>query len=309
MCTRGENMNHLGTKPFRYRLRRGMQAAACKVLRYTFMSRVYYRILMKKKLHLKNPQTFNEKLQWLKLYSYPHDAAVIQCADKYRVREYLTERGYGHCLNELIGVWDNARDIDWASLPERFAIKCNHGCAYNIICGDRATFDTAVAEKQLNRWMKEDFSLYNCEVHYRHIEPKIICEKYIETEDGFFPVDYKFFCFNGEPKFIGVFIDREVGLRRVFLDLDWKPLPYAKENGDSVALKKPECYDEMLKTVKDLCRDFTFVRVDLYAMDQKVVFGELTFTPSGALADYLTPEADLALGQMLDISKEMNKGK
>ncbi len=296
-------MNYLGTKPLIYRIRRFLQVVACKVLGYNFMSRVYYRILMKKNLKLKNPQTFNEKLQWLKLNDYPHNDAVIQCADKYRVRDYLTEHGYEHCLNELIGVWDDAEKIDWTSLPERFAIKCNHGCAYNIICGDKSTFDTKTATKQLSRWMKEDFSLYNCEVHYRHIKPMIICEKYIETEDGFFPVDYKFFCFNGEPKFIGVFIDREVGLRRVFVDLDWNPLPYAKDSDDSVQLKKPECYDEMLQAVKDLCRDFTFVRVDMYAMGRQVIFGELTFTPSGALADYLTPEADIAIGKMLDINK------
>ncbi len=300
-------MNYLGRKPFKYRLRRSMQKLACKVFGYTFMSKIYYRIVIKKKLNLKNPRTFNEKLQWLKLYNYPKDPRVVQCADKYRVRDYLSERGYECYLNDLIGAWDNAKEIDWDKLPDRFAIKCNHGCAYNIICGDRASFDTEAATKQLNRWMKEDFSLFNCEVHYRHIKPKIICEKYIETEDGFFPVDYKFFCFNGEPKFIGVFIDRDVGLRRVFLDLDWKPLPYAKDCGEGAELKKPECYDEMLKVVRELCKEFTFVRVDLYAMGKQVVFGELTFTPTGGLADFFTAEADLAVGEMLDISKEMSE--
>lgn len=300
-------MNYLGNKPFMYRVRRRMQALACKLLGYKFMSRIYYRIVMKQRLNLKEPRTFNEKLQWLKLYNYPKDPRVIQCTDKYRVRNYLTEHDCAKYLNELIGVWEDVRDIDWTSLPDRFAIKCNHGCAYNIICGDRTTFDTKAATKQLKRWMKEDFSLYNCEVHYHYIKPKIICERYIETDDGFFPIDYKFFCFNGEPRFIGVFIDRDIKLHRVFLDLEWNPLTYAKDGSEGIVLKKPKCYDEMLRVVRKLCREFTFVRVDLYAIGNRVVFGELTFTPTGGLADFFNIEADLAIGEMLDISKEMNK--
>ena len=300
-------MNYLGNKPMLYRIRRFAQACAAKVCGYTFMSEIYYRIVMKQKLNLKNPHTFNEKLQWLKLYSYPKNKTVIQCADKYAVREYLKEKGFEKYLNQLIGVWDCAEDIDWSTLPERFAIKCNHGCAYNIICGDRKTFDTVAAQKQLSRWMAEDFSLFNCEVHYHYINRKIICEKYIETEDGFFPVDYKFYCFNGIPKFIGVFIERDVELQRVFLDLDWNPLPYAKNGGSGKLPKKPVCYEEMLSVVRELCCDFTFVRVDLYEMDQKVLFGELTFTPTGGLVNFFSYETDIALGQMLDISKEMNE--
>ena len=300
-------MNYLGKKPMLYRIRRWFQASATKLFGYVFMSRVYYRIVMKQKLNLKSPQTFNEKLQWLKLYSYPQNKTIIQCADKYAVREYLIEKGLGKYLNQLIGVWDRADDIDWSILPEQFAIKCNHGCAYNIICRDRKTFDTNFAQKQLSHWMTEDFSLFNCEVHYHYIKRKIICEKYIETADGSFPIDYKFYCFNGIPKFIGVFIDRDIKLQRVFFDLNWNPLPYVKNNSVGKEPKKPICYEEMLNVVRELCRDFTFVRVDLYEMDQKVLFGELTFTPTGGLADFFTLEADLILGQMLDISKEMNE--
>ena len=109
------------------------------------MSKRLYKQRLNKKLNLKNPQTFNEKIQWLKLYYCPNNPLVIQCADKYLAREYIKERGYGQYLNKLIGVWDSVDEIDWDRLPEKFAIKCNHGCGYNIICDDKSKLDISEA--------------------------------------------------------------------------------------------------------------------------------------------------------------------
>ena len=174
-----------------YKIRRNIQRALCSVLPQEFMSSLYYRIRVKEPLNLKNPTTFNEKLQWLKLYYCPNQKTVIQCADKYAVREYLAERGLEHLLNELIAVWDRAEDIDWDNLPQQFVLKCNHGCGYNIICADKSKLDTAEAVKRLNAWMSEDYSKYDAEPHYAKIPRKIICEKYLEGKkdtsifDGF----------------------------------------------------------------------------------------------------------------------------
>lgn len=271
------------------------------------MTKVFYRIVMGRKLNLNKPETFNEKIQWLKLNYYPYNSTVIQCADKYRVREYVKSKGLDDTLIGLYGVWDNVQDIPWDDLPDKFALKCNHGCAYNIICDDKNSLDKKKAIKQLNRWMKEDFSLFNCEVHYSRIDRKIICEKYIETDGGFFPVDYKFFCFNGKPAFIGVFIERSTELKRVFMDLDWKPLRITKDCISDIP-KRPSCYTQMLHDVEILCKDFVFVRVDLYALNNSVVFGELTFTPTGGMAPFFLSAADRELGDLLVIPDEIKRG-
>ena len=122
------------------------------------------------KLDLKNPRTFNEKLQWLKLYYYPQNDLAVKCADKYRVREYIKDKGYENTLVPLLGAWDNVEDIDWDSLPNKFVLKCNHGCAYNIVCNDKTEFDRIKAKKQLNTWLKEDFGAFNIEPHYSNIK-------------------------------------------------------------------------------------------------------------------------------------------
>ena len=133
------------------------------------VSKIRYREVFGAELDLENPKTFNEKLMWLKLKKYANDPLVSQCSDKYAVREYVEKCGLGETLNGLIGVWDKAEDIEWEKLPNRFAIKCNHGCGYNLICQDKTKFDTKKATDQLNAWMKDDFWMEYAEVHYKTI--------------------------------------------------------------------------------------------------------------------------------------------
>ena len=178
---------------FIYKARRKIQVVAHKLFSNEFMSKLYFKIVLKEKLDLENPKTFNEKLQWLKLYYYPQNDLAVKCADKYRVREYIKEKGYENTLVPLLGAWDNVEDIDWDSLPNKFVLKCNHGCAYNIVCSDKDGFDKIEAKKQLNTWLKEDFGAFNIEPHYSNIKKhKITCEEFL----GDNLVDYKFFCFN-----------------------------------------------------------------------------------------------------------------
>ena len=298
-------MNNLSKKPIQYRIRRKCQVLAVKLFGYKIMSKVFFWIVMKKPLHLNDPQTFNEKIQWLKLFYYPTNDLIVQCSDKYAVRKYIASKGFEDILVPLLGVWNSVDELNWDSLPKKFALKCNHGCAYNIVCDDKQSLDFQAVKRQLNTWLKEDFSLFNCEVHYSKVKRKILCEEYIETKDGFFPIDYKFFCFNGVPRFVGVFIERSTNLKRVFLNLSWEPINVTDDTNCEIP-EKPICYDRMLEVVKILCKDFIFVRVDLYAMDEKVLFGELTFTPTGGLAPFFTIEADKEIGKMLDITSVIN---
>lgn len=271
-----------------------------------YVSKVMYKSAFKRKLNLDNPMYFNEKLMWLKINQYANDPLVIQGADKYKVREYVKNCGLSEILNGLIGVWDSAEEIDWDSLPEKFAIKCNHGCGFNIICRNKNEFDVKAATKKLNKWLKKGSWREYAELHYRHITPKIICEEFLAGKNGDLPVDYKFYCFNGEPLYIGNFIERnmeEGTIIRGYFDLDWSPSDVFKDKDkmDATKFPRPENLEKMIEYAKILSKPFPFVRVDFYDVGGKVVFGELTFTPTGCLGTYYSDDAYLKLGNSLKI--------
>lgn len=284
-----------------YKLRRKGQKLAHKILSDKFLSKVYFKILLGKKLNLDNPQTFNEKLQWLKLYYYPKNKTVIQCADKYAVRDYITKKGYGDTLVPLVGVWKRSSDIDWSKLPHKFVLKCNHGCAYNILCSNKDKFDTKDAENQLTSWLKEDFGAFNVELHYSKINPRMItCEEYL----GDCITDYKFFCFNGKPEFIYVsndlIHDRQAQIG--FFYLDGKKMPLKRDDyTDIESVEFPTYFEEMKKMAEDLSKDFPFVRVDFFIANDRYYFAELTFTPSACMMPFNPDKYDLEWGNMLKL--------
>lgn len=286
---------------FIYKTRRKIQVVAHKLFSNEFMSKLYFKIVLKEKLDLKNPRTFNEKLQWLKLYYYPQNDLAVKCADKYKVREYIKDKGYENTLVPLLGAWDNVEDIDWDSLPNKFVLKCNHGCAYNIVCSDKTEFDRIKAKKQLNTWLKEDFGAFNIEPHYSNIKKhKITCEKFL----GDNLVDYKFFCFNGIPKFIYVSSDliHDRQARIGFFNIDGSKINLKRDDYASIEkIELPSFYNEMLKMASKLCKDFPFVRVDFFVTKNKYYFAELTFTPSACMMPFNPKEMDLEWGEMLNI--------
>ena len=263
-------------------------------------SQFWYWGLFKRPLKLKNPVTLNEKLMWLKLNVYADDPLVCKCADKYLVREYVKDAGCEEILNTLLGVWDRVEDIDWTALPESFALKCNHGCGYNILCPDKSKLDVDAAKTLLKRWMKQDFWKKLAETQYRRIPKKIICEAFLD--DGA-PVDYKIYCFHGEPSYILACAGREAGKPKFyFFDHDWKLCPITKDgkNADpGFTMERPKQLEKMLEYARQLSRPFPFVRADFYCVQDRIVFGELTFTPSGALDTDRLPETDLLFGNML----------
>lgn len=286
-----------------YLMRRKLQLVAHKLFSDEFMSKVYYRIVMKKKLSFKNPKTFNEKLQWLKLYYYPQNEDVIIATDKYKVRDYVKQKGLEGILTPLIGVWDNVSDIKFSYLPDQFVLKCNHGCAYNIVCDDKISFDINDAKKRLGKWMKEDFGAFNIEIHYSEIkEKKVICEEYLGAD----LLDYKFFCFNGIPKYLYIsedlLHDRQAKIG--YFDTDGNKLNLKRnEYADYNIEKFPTFYEKMLKDAAILSKDFPFVRVDFFVTKEKYYFAELTFTPGGCMNNFNPERYDFEWGQQLDIQK------
>lgn len=286
-----------------YMIRRKLQVVGSYVFPDWLLSKLYSIILLGRIVNLDNPQTFNEKIQWLKIYKFPKDPLIIQCADKYRVKEYLNEKSLGDREVPLLGVWEKTEDVPWEALPNSFVLKCNHGCAYNIVVRNKKLANRIEIFKQLNEWLKEDFGRFNVEPHYSHIKKRLIlCEEFLGDKI----TDYKFFCFNGLPKFMYVSTDlihdreAEIG----FFNLDGSKMAMKRNDyKDLESVKLPSKYDQMLSDAKKLCEGFEFVRVDFFVLPQKYYFAEMTFTPGGGMIPFNPREYDFKIGCMLNIKK------
>lgn len=266
-------------------------------------TKILFKKYMGYSLDLDNPQTLNEKLQYLKLRTYAGNDLVTQCADKYAVRNYVEKCGCADTLVDLLGVWDEADKIDFSSLPDKFALKCNHGTGSNVLCTDKSKLDIENTKFLLNKWMREDTGRQRVELIYAHIERKIIAESFIETSDGKPPKDYKIFCSYGEPKFFFVASDRFDGNTKFdYFTLDWKwiPVKNGHPNAGPDIIVCPDGWEKMLETAKKLSKPFPLVRVDFYYEGGKVIFGELTFLHFGGLTPFDPPEYDLNFGRLID---------
>lgn len=288
-----------------YIIRRKGQQLLAHVLSKETISKMYYKINVRQDLHLDNPVAFTEKLQWLKLYYCPNNPKVIQCADKYAVRDYIKEIGEENLLNTILGCWTDVKDIPWNELPQQFVLKCNHGCGYNIICSDKTKFDIEEAKRKLQRWMKEDYASYDIEPHYGKIKRRIICEKYLG--DGV--VNYNIYCFNGKPIFFSLASGLADGKdeRLTYYYVDGRKAEFKNRAFLTDDVQLSPLLPEMVKCAERLSKDFPMVRVDLFDINGKMILSELTFTPGGTFIPIEPYEADIELGKMLDISKVMNK--
>ena len=274
----------------------------------TLTSKIYYETKLKKKLDLKNPKTFNEKLMWLKLNTYEKDKLITKCADKYKVREYVENCGCGEILNELIGVYDNVEEIDFEKLPDKFVLKCNHAAGYNIICQDKSKLDIDKTKRQLKKWLKSDYWKYVAELQYKNIEKKIICEKFLDSKDGNAIEDYKIYCFNGKPLFCMICVGRNLGRPKYYImSKEWELMrinPTGINAPKDFKIEKPKCIDQMYMYAEKLSKPFKFVRADFYDYNERIIFGELTYTPAGCVDGNYTEEALLKLGEMINLKGE-----
>ena len=258
-------------------------------------------------LDLDHPQTYNEKLQWIKLYDRKPE--YVMYADKYKVREYIVKTIGENYLIPLIGMYKRAEDIPWQDLPNRFVLKCNHASGTNIICKNKADLDIASAEKKLNAWLKKNAYWGAREWCYKDINPCIICEKFIETDDGNTPDDYKFMCFNGVPRLIQVHHDRYGNHTLDYYTPEWKKadLQRIDANISTKIMDKPEKLDEMLSIAEKLSKDMYYARIDLYYVSGKIYFGEITLYPTGGFSTFTRHEDDLLLGSYIKLPTD-NRG-
>lgn len=268
-------------------------------------NRAAYFVKNKRLLSLHDPVRFSEKLIFLKLNCYNHDPAVRMCADKYAVRAYIAEKGFQRYLNDLLYVYDDADSIDFSALPQRFVLKWNFGAGYNIICPDKDRLDTEKARKQLKKWGKEKYHLYNGELQYKGIRKKIICERFLGDNGGTVPDDYKLYCFNGKVRAIFVMSGRGRELRTMFLSPEWEILGNTEKYKPLDRIAKPKCLSEMIGFAESISGRFPFVRVDLFVIEDKIYFGELTFTPAGGIYASEMEIDGKSMGDLLDIQREL----
>ncbi|MBR1601006.1 MAG: glycosyltransferase, partial [Alphaproteobacteria bacterium] len=264
----------------------------------------WYERLHHKKLNLNNPKTFNEKIQWLKLYA--STPIKTRLADKYLVRDWVKETIGEKYLIPLLGVYDSFDEINFDGLQNQFVIKCNHGSGYNIIVKDKSQIDKDEIRSKLTRWMNENFAFrVGTELQYKNMQPKIIIEQMIKNEKAEDLNDYKFYCFNGVVKYVQVISERINGTHKVsFYDMNWKKQPWWDNVFYEGKVEKPKKIDEMVMLAEKMCQGFCFVRVDLYYLDtNEIYFGEMTFSPSSGGMRWSSEAINLRLGEMINLPK------
>lgn len=257
------------------------------------------------------PKTFTEKLQWLKVYN--HRPEYTTMVDKYAVKKYVADRIGKQYIIPTLGVWDKVDDIDWDSLPEQFVLKTTHGGGSGgvVICKDKMTFDKNAAIVKLNKSMSSDIYSALREWPYKKVKRQVIAEKFMIPNDklndpAYDLTDYKFFCFNGVPKFCQVIRDRHTCESIDFYDMDWNHQGFVGLNPVARNGLTPVARPTHLKEMQSLCcklsEDIPFIRVDLYVIDGKVYFGELTFYPASGFGDFTPSEWNKRLGDLIQLN-------
>jgi len=255
-------------------------------------------------LNIENPKTYNEKLQWGKIYS--NNNLAKKCADKLLVREYVKEKIGNNYLNDLIKVYENTKSIDFSRLPNQFVIKATHDSGSVLIVKDKLKIDLEKL-KEIEKNLKINYGHLSKEWVYDDIKPKIIIEKFLESEDGKSLKDYKIFCFNGQPKIIQVDLDRFEGHKRNFYDTSWNRLDLEIEYPSvDYDVKKPDLLDEMLLASKKLAEPFNHVRVDWYIHHNKLIFGEMTFFHGSGFEKFSSLEWEEKMGSWFEVSKDLS---
>lgn len=267
---------------------------------------IKYRVIMDYKKvkgelpNLKDPTTFSEKMQWIKIYgNLPKYQNLV---DKYEVRKYIESNIGKKYLINLIDKFESVDEIDFDKLPKSFVLKLNYGSGYNIIIKDKDKVNIEEVKNKLNNWLSQKFYLITNELQYKNIPPKILCEEYMEDESGSLR-DYKILCFDGEPKIIQVDSDRFKNHTRSLYDIEWNKLNFKRGNIEmsNIDINKPEKLKEMLDLARKLSKNIPFVRVDFYYIDNKIYFGELTFTPASGRGQFTPIEMDKKIASMIDL--------
>lgn len=265
--------------------------------------KLIFRAHMGRKLDLKNPRTFGEKLQWIKLYDRKPE--YTQMVDKYTVRSYISEKIGAQYLIPLLGVWDDPHDIDFSKLPDRFVLKCTHDSGSVRICKDKKTFQTQEAVDHLARCLKRGTYWPTREWPYKYVKPRVIAEQYMEDESGEGLRDYKVMCFHGEPKLIQLHLGRYSHHTQDFYDPNWQKTKISQSRigmpTSNIDSPKPDCLKEMLEKSAQLSQGIPHLRVDWYCIRGKLYFRELTFFTGSGFEVFDDDSDDLLLGSWIHL--------
>lgn len=262
-----------------------------------------FRMEMGKKLDLENPKTYNEKLQWLKIYD--RKPIYTTMVDKYAVKKLIAEKIGEQYVIPTLGVWDSFDDIDFDSLPHQFVLKCTHDSGGLVICRDKSKLDIDAARKKINKFLKREYFWGKREWPYKDVPPRIIAEQYMEDEETAELRDYKFFCFNGSMEALFIATDRQVPGEEVkfdFFDKNCERLPLKQGHQNAKNLPKmPGRFNEMKTLAEILSKDIPHVRIDFYEVNGKVYFGEMTFYHFSGLVPFEPEEWDYTFGSWITL--------
>ena len=268
--------------------------------------KVLYRVIMGRKLNLKNPKEYNEKLQWLKLNDRKPEYSTM--VDKYEVRGYIEDLLGDKYLIPCLGIYDSVDDIDIDALPDRFVLKCTHDSGSVEICKDKSSFDIEGARHRLSQAMKRNYYATYREWPYKYVKPRIIAEGYLEGDGGDLK-DYKVMCFNGEAKIIEVHENRFVEGKvhtQTFYDREWNIVPLTQVETVTVDRpgERPRQLDEILRLSELIAKDMYHARIDWYIEGDKIYFGEITFFDGSGFESFSTPEMERMLGDMINLPEK-----
>ncbi len=273
-----------------------------KFLPTDFYLKVYFEYYTGKKLDLDDPKEFNEKIQWLKAYYRP--PILTQLVDKYCVRDFVEERVGSRYLNTLYNVYYKASDVDFDQLPDQFVIKGAHGYNFNLLVPDKSKLNRLRAKLLMRKWLsKNQYYRGGLEWAYKDVKPKIIAEEFLIEEGKPSISDFKYFFFNGKPEFIQIDLDRSIDHVRSYVDMNWEPLEF-----DTIGIKRnkgpieiPKNHEEMTRVATQLAKGFPFVRVDLYNLQGRIIFGEMTFYPTDGRMDFYPDHWNKLIGDYLKL--------
>ncbi len=281
--------------------------SSCRVIRLSEKKNLelLYEIYMGKKLDLDNPITFNEKLQWLKLYNRKNEYTIM--VDKCDSKKYISDKIGSEYIIPTLGVYDNFDDIDFNILPKQFVIKCTHDSGCVFIVKDKNKMDIKNIEKKINKSLKINYFYMSREWPYKHVKPRIIIEKYMIDGDHDELFDYKFMCFNGKVQCTFVCSDRNSGsgLKIDSYDINWNKMDFTRNHPNANYLhSRPVNYDKMIELAEILAKDIPFVRVDFYDINGKIYFGEITFFPGGGITPFNPENYDKYFGDLIKLPNE-----
>lgn len=265
--------------------------------------RLEYKLHFGKYPNLKNPQTFNEKLQWLKLHD--RKESYSKMVDKYDVKDYVSKIIGEEYIIPTIGLYNKFEEIDFENLPNQFVIKCTHDSGGLVICKDKTNFDLSKAKKIINHYLKRDFYIGHREWAYKNVKPRVIVEKYMEDKETKELRDYKFFCFNGKCKLMFIATDRQAKTETCFdfFDENFNHLDFTNGHPNAKTLpKKPLNFNKMIELSEKISENIPQVRIDWYEINGKIYFGEITFCHWGGLVPFKPDEWDYKIGQWIDLS-------